>query len=78
MEYSDVLGLCAPRPTVVVSGTTDHLYPFRLAAECAEEAREIFTAFGDASALAVVSGAGGHRFYPDSAWPIFTRLMDRA
>jgi hypothetical protein len=76
MEYSDVLALCAPRLTLVVSGVADHIYPYRLAAECAEDARPVFAALNAADSLRVLPGAAGHRFYPDIAWPAFMAMLE--
>lgn len=76
MEFSDVLALCAPRPTLVVSGDDDHLYPYRLAAECAEQARPAFAALNAADSLQTAAGPAGHRFYPEIAWKAFMDLVD--
>ena len=76
IEFSDVLALCAPRPLLVVSGLTDHIYPFRLASECAEEARLAYAALGAGNRLRALSGPGGHRFYPEVAWPAFLSLLE--
>ena len=78
IEYSDVVALCAPRATLVVSGLQDHLYPYRLAAECAEDARPVFTAMNAGHRLLSVPGPAGHRFYPDIAWPAFMGLMEES
>ena len=76
MEYSDVLALCAPRATLVVSGVADHIYPYQLAAECAEDARLVFAALKAANSLRTVAGPAGHRFYPDIAWTTFMDMVD--
>jgi len=76
IEYSDVLALCAPRPTLVISGAADHIYPYHLAAECAEAARPAFAALNAVDSLRTVAGPVGHRFYPDIAWPAFVDLLE--
>lgn len=76
MEYSDVLALCAPRPLLVVSGVADHIYPFTVASECAEDARPAYVALNASRSLRAVEGPAGHRFYPDIAWPAFLDLLD--
>jgi hypothetical protein len=75
IEYSDVVALCAPRPLLVVSGISDHIYPYALATECAEEARPVYAAMNAADRLKTVAGPAGHRFYPDLAWPVFLDLV---
>jgi hypothetical protein len=73
-EYNDVLALCAPRAVLVVSGIDDHIYPFRLAAECVSDAHSAYVALGAPSR--VLSGPGGHRYYPEIAWPSVKELLE--
>jgi hypothetical protein len=75
LEYDDVIGLCAPRPVVAVSGTQDHIYPFSEVAETIECARAVYTMMGAPSQLRVLAGDGGHRFYPDVAWPALLDIV---
>lgn len=74
LENEDVLRLCAPRPLVAVSGVGDHLYPFDGAAKTVVAAGDVYGALGAAEMLRAVSGPGGHRFYPDQAWPAFLEM----
>lgn len=74
LEYEDVLGLCAPRPLLAVSGETDHIYPYKMARECVEAARDVYSAMNAPGMLRCESGTGGHQFYPDIAWPAFLEL----
>jgi hypothetical protein len=77
-EYSDILALCAPRPLLVLSGADDHIYPYRLAAECVEEARPAYQDLNASRHLQAIRGPFGHRFYPDIAWPAFLNLINPA
>lgn len=75
MEYDDIIALCAPRAVVAVSGNHDHIYPFSEVAETIACAREVYAAMGAASRLRALAGEGGHRFYPEEAWPAFLELI---
>ena len=75
LEMSDVLGLVAPRPLLVVSGMKDHIWPFEEAARVVAEARPCYEAFGASGRLAAVSGRAGHLPYPDDAWAGFNRVL---
>jgi dienelactone hydrolase len=77
-EYSDILAMCAPRPLLVLSGVNDHLYPYRLAADCVEEAHPAYSEIGASNRLQAVPGSSGHRFYPNVAWPAFLNLINLA
>lgn len=76
LEYDDVLGLIAPRPLLVISGESDHIWPYAGAARVVESARQIYTALGVGDAIRAVAAPGGHRFYPDPAWRHFAALVD--
>lgn len=70
-ELDAVVALCAPRPFVTVSGDRDHIWPFAGAEAVIQAARPVYAALGAAGRLVAVPARGGHRFYPDLAWPAF-------
>lgn len=74
LENDDVLALCAPRPLLVVSGDRDHIYPFAEAAATAGLARDVYQELAASDMLRAIEGRGGHRFYPDQAWPEFLAM----
>lgn len=78
MEADDIVALAAPRPVLAVSGVDDHIYPFAGVEAVIEEAANVYRELGAEGALAAAAGAGGHRFYPDVAWPRFMEMMGRA
>lgn len=75
LETDDVLGLIAPRPILVVSGDADHIWPYDGAAAVVDSARAVYQALGSESRILSVSASGGHRFYPEIAWPRFNDLV---
>ena len=74
LEFDDIVGLIAPRPFLIVSGDTDHIWPHAGAAEVVESAQQIYKAFGAGEAIRAVAASGGHRFYPKLAWQHFAAL----
>ncbi|MBF0176829.1 MAG: hypothetical protein HQL63_08285 [Magnetococcales bacterium] len=75
LEYDDILALCAPRPVVAVSGERDHLYPFSEVAAVVAGARPVYERLGKPEHVRALAGPGGHRFYPDMAWPAFMEMI---
>lgn len=67
-ESADVLGLIAPRPLVVVSGSEDQIFPLGPAQRQFARLQEIYAAAGAPGRCRHVIGNGGHRFYADDAW----------
>ncbi len=75
LEIDDVLALIAPRPLLVVSARDDHIWPYEGAARAVEGGREVYRALSAGEAIRAVAADGGHRFYPDLAWPEFASLV---
>jgi hypothetical protein len=69
-ESSDVLGLFAPKPLVVVSGIEDGIFPIKEARQEFAKLKKIYAAMGAEDKCHHVEGEGGHRFYADQAWPV--------
>jgi len=72
-EMSDVLGLFAPRPVVVVAGKTDGIFPVNPVRRAFRELKKIYKAFGAEKHCHLVVGKEGHRFYADDAWPVMLK-----
>jgi dienelactone hydrolase len=75
-DMPDVLGLFAPRPVVVVSGSEDPIFPHEGTARAFHHLQAIYAAAGAPERCRWVVGEGGHRFYPDEAWPVARELID--
>jgi dienelactone hydrolase len=73
-ELSDLAGLIAPRPMVVVHGRYDIAFPYSGTLEAYAEIEKIYTAFGAPQNCRLVTGEGVHRFFADLAWPVFREL----
>jgi dienelactone hydrolase len=69
-EMSDIMGLFAPRPVVIVAGKDDEIFPIDATRRAFKELQRIYDACGAKDRCHLVVGDGGHRFYADDAWPI--------
>ena len=68
-DLSDVGGLIAPRPLLIVHGIKDGLHHRPDVERNAARVRKIYKAAGAADAFVVRWGESGHRFYPAIMWP---------
>ncbi len=76
-DMPDVLGLMAPRPVLVVSGREDPIFPHEGTARAFAALERIYEAAGAGDRCRWLVGEGGHRFYPEEAWPIALELLSR-
>jgi len=76
-EVSDVTGLFAPKPMVVVAGREDPIFPFPATRRAFRELRKVYSAHGAADRCHLVVGSGGHRIYADGAWPVMLKEIRR-
>ena len=72
-EMSDIMGLFAPKPVVIVAGKDDDIFPIQATRRAFRDLRRIYEACGAAKHCHLVVGSGGHRFYADDAWPVMQR-----
>ncbi len=77
-DMADIAGLIAPKPLVIVHGREDHLFPIRSAQRTFREIQSIYKAAGAPKSCVLAIGSGGHRYYPDLAWPALLRTLDLA
>ncbi len=76
-EMSDILGLFAPKPVVVVAGKEDEIFPIGATRHAFKALRKIYSACGARNRCHLVEGEGGHRFYADDAWPVMIKEINR-
>ena len=76
-EMSDIMGLFAPKPVVIVAGKKDEIFPIRATRRAFRELRRIYSAVGASERCHLVVGDGGHRFYADEAWPVMLKEIRR-
>jgi len=76
-EMSDVMGLFAPKPVVIVAGKEDEIFPINATRQSFRELQRIYDSCGEKERCHLVVGDGGHRFYADDAWPIMLEEIKR-
>jgi len=67
-EMSDLAGLIAPRPLLLICGTKDPIFPIDAAREGFVKVRRIYADAGKVDNVEMYEGPGGHRYYADRAW----------
>jgi pimeloyl-ACP methyl ester carboxylesterase len=75
MDTGDVVGLCAPRPFIGISGERDHIYPFQGVREVIEEAGGVYEALGCGDRIMAAAGPRGHQYYPEETWAAVDRVL---
>ena len=76
-EMSDIMGLFAPKPVVIVAGEKDGIFPIHATRRAFEHLTTIYTAAGAGDRCHLVVGSEGHRFYADDAWPVLQQELQR-
>jgi dienelactone hydrolase len=76
-EMSDLMGLFAPKPVVLVAGKDDDIFPIKATRRAFRDLKKIYAARGAGDRCHLVVGNGGHRFYADDAWPVMLKEIDR-
>ena len=71
---SDIIGLLAPKPTILCAGIADPIFPVTGFRKTILEAEEIFSASSKPKNLKKVIGMGGHRLYTDEILAELIRL----
>jgi dienelactone hydrolase len=67
-DMSDLAGLAAPRPQLLVNGRDDPIFPIAGAREAFARAQAIYAAAGAPDAIRLFVGDGGHRYYAAPVW----------
>ena len=76
-DMGDLAGMIAPRKLVVVNGKEDNIFPEPGVIESFEIIKNLYAAAGVPDNCALVTGAGGHRFYADDAWPVMHKMSEK-
>ncbi len=75
-DLSDVVGLVAPRPAVIVAGKGDLIFPLPGVLAAHRKLKRIYRAAGAPDACPLVVGPEGHRFYADLGWRTMSQVWD--
>ena len=76
-EMSDIMGLFAPKPVVLVAGKDDGIFPIAGVRKAFRHLMRIYTAAGASHRCHLVVGNGGHRFYAEDAWPLMLEEISK-
>lgn len=77
-EFSDIVGLAAPKPLILVQGINDPIFPYDGLKEVEAEVGRIYDLLGASDRFIVKVGQGGHRFYPDLASQGLSEIFNSA
>jgi len=70
-EMSDIAGLAAPRPVLIIAGTQDPIFPIDAVRQGFADLSRIYAAAGAADKLELFEGDGPHRYYAARVWDFF-------
>ena len=73
----DLIAMAFPKLYIQVSGVEDAGFWIKGARDAFARGRRIYDECEMKERIALVEGPGGHRFYPDLAWPIVHKLLSR-
>ena len=76
-DMGDLGALIAPRKLVLVCGKQDEIFPLQGVEASYERIQKVYSQLGKGELCRLVKGEGGHRFYPDEAWPVVHALMEK-
>ena len=76
-EMSDLAGLFAPRPMLIIAGTLDAIFPIDAVRKGFADLRRIYRDAGAEKDVELYEGAGGHRYYAARAWDFFDEKLGR-
>ena len=76
-NMGDLGCLIAPRPFVLVCGKDDPIFPLAGVKESFDIIKKGYKDAGKEELCHMVIGQGGHQFYPDDAWPVMHKLLEK-
>ncbi|MBO5370419.1 MAG: hypothetical protein J6B23_07070 [Clostridia bacterium] len=76
-DMGDLGCLIAPSKLVVVCGKDDNIFPLDGVRESYEIIKKAYAHVGCENDCALVIGNGGHQFYPDDAWPVMHKYIEK-
>ncbi len=74
-EMSDLAGLFAPKPMLIIAGTKDTIFPIDAVREGFANLKKIYAAAGVADNVELYEGPGGHRYYSARVWDFFREKL---
>jgi dienelactone hydrolase len=75
-EMGDIAGLIVPRHLCVVNGITDPIFPIGETRKSFDHLKSIYAAANMSGEVMLYEGQGGHKYYPEGAWPFIKKYFD--
>ena len=75
-DMGDLGCLLAPRPTVIVCGINDRIFPVTGVEKSYAVIQAAYKSVGKEALCVLIKGNGGHQFFPDEAWPVVHKLLE--
>ncbi len=75
-EMSDIAGLIAPRPLLIVAGLHDPIFPIHAVRSSFKKLKDIYTLAGAPDKCQLYIGKGGHRYYKKPVWSFAKELFN--
>ncbi len=76
-DMGDLGGLIAPRKLITVCGKDDTIFPLDGVKESFALIEKAYAACGKEDACRLIIGDGGHKFYPEDAWPVIQKYLEQ-
>ena len=76
-DMGDLGGLIVPRPMVVVCGKDDPIFPLHGVKKSFDVIKKAYKKMGKEDLCRLVIGDGGHQFFPEDAWPVAKKLLNK-
>ena len=67
-DQDSILALMSPRPTIVIAGEKDHIWPYKGAKKIVEQSKQAFLNLNQLENLKLIKGKLGHTYYPKLMW----------
>lgn len=74
-DMGDLMAMACPKLYIQVNGSEDPIFPLAGAKEVFEQGQQAYAAMGAANRCVHVIGDGGHRFFPEPAWPVVRKYL---
>lgn len=74
-DMDDLMAMAYPKYFIQVSGKEDNIFPIFAAEQVFENGKRVYDAFQAGDRCTLIKGNGGHRFYPDDAWPVVHKYL---
>jgi dienelactone hydrolase len=76
-EMSDIMGLFAPKPVIIVNGVKDDIFPIEASKSEFKKLQKIYAHANAKKHCHHIIGKQGHRFYGKQTWPLILKEFQK-